>query len=661
MLFASMEIDDQGGWFDTLHSDEPEKWQDALLWLKNSVIGNNKQKQNAINHGIIPRLLQWLVDGDAPQHLRREAAIVMGSMAKGTAENINTLVEEGCVSVLLKGLKSPDQAFVESCLRCLQTIFLHNSNCGNLIYQEPSIVEDLVEIMPRSVCTQECVANILASSCKEPEHQSKLCECGLIPKLVDLLAGKVYKVQMPVLKCLAGIVRENGENCVVALTAMHNNVPLPDMLVQLMLRDRTSEMQIVAAKVLAYLCGGGALAPQDPRIISKTLPCLIRMCSRDRTLEENVEGAETLAYLLEQDGELQRVAAVSDHIIKTLAEYLKYTDVQQINRCGKRIDINWGIEMKQAAFKAFAALGANEESIRKQVIETEHLMEYVVVGLNSGNMKVAAAAIRCLHSLSRSVQLLRTTIQDHGVWKPLMKIIQEGPEELLPVASSTLCNLLLEFSPSKECILDCGAISVLVNLAARPEPNLRLNGIWGLMNLTFQVEQKVKTKVVESIGTERLFRLLSDPDANIVMKTLGLLRNLLSNKLHIDHIMGMYGNQIMQAVVFILEGEHPIQVKEQTLCILANVADGDKAKDLIMGNEDMLKKLMNYMQYQPDVSLQIAAVACISNLIWSGEDGACARQAKLSEMGVQTLLQKLLSTTDTVLFEKVRTAVQQFS
>jgi hypothetical protein len=55
------------------------------------------------------------------------------------------------------------------------------------------------------------------------------------------------------------------------------------------------------------------------------------MCKKDRTLEENVEGAETLAYLIEEDPDLQDVAAISDHIIKTLAEYLRYTDVQQIN------------------------------------------------------------------------------------------------------------------------------------------------------------------------------------------------------------------------------------------------------------------------------------------------------------------------------------------
>ncbi|KAL4217467.1 Armadillo repeat-containing protein 8 [Mactra antiquata] len=629
MLVSSMEVDGQSSFYDVLHSDEPDKWQEALTWTKNSVIGNNKQKSMAINHGIVPRLLQWLVDEDAPQLLRTDAAIVMGSISKGTIDNINTLVEEGSVSVLLKGLASPNLPFVEACLRCLRTIFINNNNCTSLIYQTT-------------------------------DHQNRICRSGIVPSLVTLLASNVYKVQMPTLKCLAVLVKDNDENCIVVETASHNGEPVTSILGQLLTRDKTSEMQILAAKVLAYLCRGGAIDPHDPKIAMKTLPCLIRMCSKDRTLEENVDGAETLAYLLEVDADLQKIASVSDHIIKTLSDYLKYTDVQQINRSGKKSDINWGNEMKQAAFKAFAALGANEEDIRKQIIEMDHLMEHVVTGLNSTDMKVAAAAIRCLHSLSRSVQLLRTTFQDHTVWKPLMKIIQEGPEELLQVSTSTLCNLLLEFSPSKECILDCGAITILVGLTSRSDPGLRLNGIWGLMNMTFQVEQKVKSQVVDAIGTEQLFRLLSDPDANIVMKTLGLLRNLLSNKPHIDSIMNVYGNQIMQAVIFILEGDHPTQVKEQTLCILANVAGGDQAKEYIMGNEDVLKKLMNYMNLR-NVNLQIAATICISNLIWNEEEGAYGRQTKLREMGVQNILQKLLNTEETVLFEKVKTALQQFT
>ena len=49
-------------------------------------------------------------------------------------------------------------------------------------------------------------------------------------------------------------------------------------------------------------------------------------------------------------------------------------------------------------------------------------MEHVVNGLSDPVTKVQLAAVRCLHSLSRSVQQLRTSFQDHAVWKPLMKV-----------------------------------------------------------------------------------------------------------------------------------------------------------------------------------------------------------------------------------------------
>lgn len=52
---------------------------------------------------------------------------------------------------------------------------------------------------------------------------------------------------------------------------------------------------------------------------------------------------------------------------------------------------------------------------------------------------------------------------------------------------------------------------------------------------------------------------------------------------------------VSQTVIFILEGEHGADVKEQALCILANIADGDTAKEFIMSNEDVLGKLTNYM------------------------------------------------------------------
>lgn len=124
--------------------------------------------------------------------------------------------------------------------------------------------------------------------------------------------------------------------------------------------------------------------------------------------------------------------------------------------------------------------------------------------------------------------------------------------------------------------------------------------------------------------------------------------------------MGVHGDQIMQAINLILDGEqYSVEVKEQALCILANIADGDAAKDCIMSNDEILGKLSNFMMHS-NTKLQIAAVFCISNLSWAEEDGAQERQERLRKLGVHKKLQQLLDTKETALFDKVKTALQQF-
>ena len=79
----------------------------------------------------------------------------------------------------------------------------------------------------------------------------------------------------------------------------------------------------------------------------------------------------------------------------------------------------------------------------------------------------------------------------------------KGDDDILTVASSTLCNLLLEFSPSKEPILESGAIDLLCDLTRRPDPALRLNGIWALM--VSQAKKKIFTFFVCKIMSNVCF------------------------------------------------------------------------------------------------------------------------------------------------------------
>uniref|UniRef100_A0A673HFY4 Armadillo repeat-containing protein 8 n=1 Tax=Sinocyclocheilus rhinocerous TaxID=307959 RepID=A0A673HFY4_9TELE len=661
---------------DRLFDPDPQNVLQGVIDMKNAVIGNNRQKANLIVLGAVPRLLYLLQQSSSSLELRTECAVVLGSLAMGTENNIKSLVDCHIIPALLQGLLCSDLIFIEACLRCLRTVFISPVTPVQLLYTDPTVIPHLMSLLSLSQHTQEYITQIFAHCCKvthttrsaltigldgaeTPEHQTVLFNHGAIQNIAPLLISPSYKVRMQALKCFSVLAYENAQVSMTLVNVLVDGEQLSQVFVRMMQRDKPIEMQLTAAKCLTYMCRAGAIRTDDNCIVLKTLPCLVRMCSKERLLEERVEGAETLAYLMEPDIELQRIASVTDHLVSMLADYFKYpssvsaiTDIKRLDH-----DLKHAHELRQAAFKLYASLGSNDEDIRKKITETENMMDRIVSGLSESSIKVRLAAVRCLHSLSRSVQQLRTSFHDHAVWKPLMKLLQNAPDEVLVMASSTLCNLLLEFSPSKEPILESGVIELLCSLTQSDSPALRVNGIWALMNMAFQADQKVKVEIVQALGTEQLFRLLSDPDTNVLMKTLGLLRNLLSTR-PVTHIIS-HGKQIMQAVTLILEGEHSIEVKEQTLCILANIADGNTAKELIMTNDDMLQKIKYYMGHS-NVKLQLAATFCISNLIWNEEDGSQERQDKLREMGFVDILHKLTQASDPNLCDRAKKAMQQY-
>jgi len=266
--------------------------------------------------------------------------------------------------------------------------------------------------------------------------------------------------------------------------------------------------------------------------------------------------------------------------------------------------------------------------------------------------------------LSRSVEQLRTTFLDRQLWRRLLTLVQHPDEDLAATASAVLCNLALEFSPNKSPLIDADGVKTLCDLAKREEPSLRLNGVWGLMNLAFRADEKVKQSIVSALNPEQLLRLMTEapPESPIVLRLLGLLRNLLSQKGYIDRLMKDYGSSVMQAIIFVLEGDYAPESKEQALCVLSNIADGDSSKDFIMSNEDVLRKITNYMVHD-NTKLQVAATSCVCNLVWKESPGYIERQAKLRELGLPQRLQQLYQQqkNDPQLYDKVKIALQHLS
>lgn len=51
---------------------------EALVTLKNSVIGSNRQKSSVIEQGVVPRLLQLMADKTLDPKIRLDATITIG-------------------------------------------------------------------------------------------------------------------------------------------------------------------------------------------------------------------------------------------------------------------------------------------------------------------------------------------------------------------------------------------------------------------------------------------------------------------------------------------------------------------------------------------------------------------------------------------------------
>lgn len=453
-----------------------------------------------------------------------------------------------------------------------------------------------------------------------------MCQAGGIPFLARLIQVEYLELQLPGLKCLAAMCFTNRPVSDIVCATSFQGKPILDILTSLVSRSKPAAVQLAASRCLTFIhrSGSCALKTNDTQIVYKTLPCLARLCSPDYDEVIRSEAAETLAYLAEIDSELQKLAAISNHLITNLTSLL---------HCSNQ-------SSKESSLKCFASLAANDESIRKRIIDMRGLIDEVLSALKE-NGSVRVASVRCLHSLSRSVQLLRTTFQDHAIWRPLMDLIQDNPSaELMIVVSSTICNLLLEFSPAKESILETGAINTLVELTKSQNQALRLNGCWALMNMAFQAEQHVKTEIMNTLGTDRIFVLLKDPDTRVIMKTLGLLRNLLSSSDHIAKILEDHSTQILNAVVMVLDSPtNSSEIKEQALCIISNLSAG--AHEIIMNDENILLKLKDYLAVD-DAKLQTGALFAIKNLMHK-----TTRHDRLKEVGIITKLNEILDSNST--------------
>lgn len=650
-LDQSMEtIPVEADWVQDLSFDDHAVRYQTVRNIRNSLIGMKTKKIKYVQGGLVERLLELLTQVDTSVEFGVEAATILGCLARGDSGNTRKILDSQAVPLLCKGVCNNDERLVMSCLLALRICFMTNQLSADLIFEDPHLVSTLVQLLKKSPHAAECAANILQRSCKNLRAQSLLYDADIIPALVIWLSHKQSAVLVPVLGCLTELVYKNE---VIADRLFKD---ISDDLMRLILHHKADVVRLEAATCLTKIMRALSEPSDIRKIEEKLLAVFASMCQKEKEIDVKVKAAASLAYLIEENAELQEITSISNHLIKNVSSYFLKTST---------MDKETVENMRESGFKLFAVLSSNDERIRKQIVDsTPNLVAYIHEAIHQEvKVSLQASALQCLLSLSRSVQQLRTTFQDVKLWEPVISALKSGTaDDVISVASSVLCNLLLDFSPWKEALVDYGALEVLLALIKREEPSFRVNGVWGLMNLAYDADDLLKNKIVEEVGMDTILSLINDHHTDVAVKALGILRNLLTDKeKDIDKLMKVHGEQIITAITPLVLAENiEEKLKEQVLCLLSHIANGCYAKELLLAEDLILAKVIAYITDESE-QLQIASVFCVTNLMRNDDSYAADWEVKLRELGTEKQLSILLTTSNTNLLERVKVALQQFN
>ena len=333
------------------------------------------------------------------------------------------------------------------------------------------------------------------------------------------------------------------------------------------------------------------------------------------------EAARAVGELVAADPSVAQRTAQGDAVPR-LAALLRTTSHE--TRGGRRVFAS--------AMLAIAELCLVDETPRKQLVEADGSLERIVRVLRTPNVEpeLLKLACSCIRSLSRSVKQLRTHLMDANVAEALLKIVLEPTqtsEKVLSDAVSSLCNLVLDFSPMKEAIVNAGGVArfaEIADLRATEVSDLSINALWALKNLSYLATHQVKRSVLDSLpwadvrsALERECVCINSPA--LKYQLLAIFRNLtFGGAEDVSLVLEYAGHSDFLRVLMQLlsQAKDPCMVLEQTLFVLCNVATGNEGHKQMLMEEGIGEILANYLSETGTNEQRVAAAWCTINLVW---------------------------------------------
>ncbi|CAG8500860.1 8803_t:CDS:10 [Paraglomus occultum] len=654
-----------------LNSSDRTTCLSALRFIKNNVIGNKTKKDLYIQLNVIPKLVKFL-RSEADTQVKIQSVIILGSFAYGGEENVMDLVRHNAIRPLLDciSLKN-DPKLIEAAVRALKAAYKSPAADKSDVFHDDYLRDIIVllnldSLNPKTdrekimaIHIAEVAATIIARCCDTVEQQLQIARAGAPSALIKLLTCGYSKAQEAALDALAFLCRENPMfgKAIVEIKTDTGGSPVDIMLK--LIRDKSPMMRLIASRCLTHLNRCKAIEEYSDDIKLGVLPTLVKLLDEKGPVQE--EAPHVLAYLIRDNESLQKAACDAEAITK-LAQII----TQIGNEERQYYDSADSDKLKENALTALAAMSSLTDAGRKLVVEA-NIVTQIVQAMSHRSYGVRAAACQCTRSLSRSVNILRTSLIDAGVAGPLFKLLSDESTDVQTIACATLCNMVLEFAPMKKTVVEMGGIEKFVELLRSSDNALRLNAIWALKNLVCSAESDIKESVMKILTYPTMASLIDDPEIDIQEQAITLLRNLACKRpVDIEEVFkGLGENQLMDIIENkLLRYEAKEEIIMQILYVITNIASGDERhKQSIMSRSSILQSILKYMSHD-NPEIRVAAVWCLNNLTHPEDKqiiGTQERIRRLRQMGFEEKIKNMAEDGHLDVRERVKQAMSQFS
>jgi hypothetical protein len=626
-------------------TSEPAKKRYTLRAVRNEIIGDKTKKFAFVSEGAVQAISQILRESlelpglDAhTTDLVIQSAATLGSFSYGLEMGAEAVIESGAVSDLTRLLGSSDSRLVIAAARALKLLF-QSSSAKTLAPLPDSAILLLIKLLSfKDELTAGVSASILARCCEIHNQQDKVQTFGGIYKVLSLLQSKLAKVQEAGMECIAALTN-NNKTLSLVVSEDHGTVSkLKDL-------SKTGKPNV---KLLACRCITNiSTQPDVPEEIGKLrvhlLPIVIKLLEQ----LSDIHVPHVLACLLDNKPELQKIAYDSN-AMSTLISWLKIVHhSEKTFGPGQRHTHNY---LKEGLLTAIGIISLNEEDAKRSVMDLKGI-SIIVDSLKDNNEQVRAAACLCAKSLSRSRKLVKSSLSDCNIDGPLLSLLSDPSPQVQQTACATLINLVLNFNPMKEKILTAGGVRELASLSKSMDNTLRLHSTWAIKNLLCRAALPLKERVMEELTWPQLLNLLNDPEPEVQVQAVTIVRNLVHGTPEdIEPVLQYENGEVLSILERILSptSGSSSEMRVSSVYAVSNIAAGsEKHKERIM-QSSVLDSILQCLRDQSQEELRVAACWVVINLIWEDEKvskgGASAkdRVERLKQMGFQVQLESMM-------------------